>query len=293
MESAGSPPRFFALLPPFDRAAAAKALAIGSILGLASVGSSLDSVAHLRFAAALCALFALWVLHLRRSGVNRAVAAVGLVLFAWQLHFAPAYLYDSGLLGAAIFVYLVVWVLVSYDRQPGLQAMASAALLLSAGVQARPGIAISCAVLSAALFLLHVRSNSHPLGFGLLLFTPALLCAAGVAGFALLNTNTLVASTLLLPAQPGNPANIHIWRYLFLFPMSVIGFRIISRKFRGPDLAYLTMLLIGSVICLTHWPHDALSLEDLFFAAAGGAAALLSTTTKRALSTVPTTRSTS
>jgi hypothetical protein len=46
MESASSPPRFFALLLPFDRGAAA-----------------------------LCGLLALWRLHLEYSGVNRAVSA--------------------------------------------------------------------------------------------------------------------------------------------------------------------------------------------------------------------------
>ena len=277
MGSAGSRPRFFALLLPFDRVAAARALAIGAILGLAAAGPSLDSAAHFRFAVALSVLLALWCLHLEWSGVNRVVSAAALVLFAWQLHSAPRSLHDSAALGGGLFVYLVVWVFASYDRQPGLQAMANAALLLSAGIQAKPAVAISCAVLSLVLFLAHVRSEAHPLGLGLLLFTPALLCGLAVFGFGFLNANTLVAAPALLHAAAAGPDHTHIWRYLFFFPLAVIAFRLIRRRFGGPDLAYLAMLATGCAICRTEWPPGALSLEDLFFIAAGGAAALLST----------------
>jgi hypothetical protein len=277
MGSAGSRPRFFALLLPFDRVAAARALAIGAILGLAAAGPSLNSAADFRFAAALSVLLALWCLHLEWSGLSRAVSAAALVLFAWQLHSAPHSLHDSAALGGGMFVYLVVWVFASYDRQPGLQAMATAALLLSAGVQAKPAVAISCAVLSLALFLAHVRSEAHPLGLGLLLFTPALLCGLAVLGFGFLNANTLAASPVSPHAAVVAPDHTHIWRYLFFFPLAVLAFRLSRRRFGGPDLAYLAMLATGSVICRTGWPPGALSLEDLFFIAAGGAAALVST----------------
>jgi hypothetical protein len=257
--------------------AAGRALAIGAILGLAAAGPSMDSAAHFRFAAALAVLLALWRLHLEWSGVSRAVSMTALILFAWQLHSAPRSLHDSAALGGGLFVYLVVWVFVSYDRQPGLQAMANAALLLSAGIQAKPAVAISCAVLSLALYLAHVRSEAHPLGLGLLLFTPAMLCGLAVLGFGFLNANTLVAAPVLLHAAVAAPDHTHIWRYLFLFPLAVIAFRLVRRRFGGPDLAYLAMLSIGCAICRTGWPPGALSLEDLFFIAAGGAAALVST----------------
>ncbi len=279
MESAGSQPRFFALLPPIDPAAVARAIAIGGVLGLAAVGHSLDSAAHIRFAAALCASLTLWHLHLERSSVGRAVSWAAMALLAWQVHSAPHSLYDSAALGGGLFVYLTVWVLAAYDRQPGLQSLAGAALLLSAGVLAKPAIAISCAVLSLALFLAHVRSNSNRFGFGLLLFTPALLCSMGALAFGLVSAGTLRASPPFFPhLSPGAPGNTHIWRYLFFVPLAVIAFRLIRRRFRGPDLAYLAMLAMGSVICRAQWPQGALGLEDLFFIAAGGAAALLAST---------------
>jgi len=277
MESAGSRPRFFALLLPLDRVAAARSLAIGAIVGLVAAGPSLDSVAHFRFTAALSLLLALWCLHLEWSGVSRAASATALALLAWQLHSAPRSLHDSAALGGGLFVYLVVWVFASYDRQPGLQAMATAALLLSAGIQAKPAIAISCAVLSLALFLAHVRSTANPLGLGLLLFTPALLCGLAVLGFGFLNANTLAAAPVFPHPAVAAPDGAHIWRYLFFFPLAVIAFRLIRRRFGGPDLAYLAMLSTGSVICRIEWPPGALGPADLFFIAAGGAAALMST----------------
>jgi len=257
--------------------AAARSLAIGAILGLVAAGPSLDSAAHLRFAAALSALLALWCLHLEWSGVSRGVSAAALALLALQLLLAPRSLHDSAALGGGLFVYLVVWVFAAYDRQPGLQAMATAALLLSAGVQAKPAIAISCAVLSLALFLAHVRSTANPLGLGLLLFTPALLCGLAVFVFGFLNAHTLVAAPVPLHPVVVGSGGAHIWRYLFFFPLAVIAFRLIRRRFGGPDLAYLAMLSTGSLICRTGWPPGALSPEDFFFIAAGGAAALVST----------------
>jgi hypothetical protein len=242
------------------------------------VGHSLDSAAHFRFAAVLCALLSLWYAHLEHSGVSRAVSGAAMVLLAWQIHSAPRSLYDSAALGGGLFVYLAVWVLAAYDRQPGLQSLAGAALLLSAGVLAKPAIAISCAVLSLALFAEHVRANSNRLGFGLLLFTPALLCWLGASAFGLLSAGTLRAGPFIPHIGAGAPGNAHIWRYLFFVPLAVIAFRLIRRRFRGPDLAYLAMLAMGSVICRAEWPQGALSLEDLFFIAAGGAAALLAAT---------------
>jgi len=275
MESAGSQQRFSALLLPFDRGAAARALAIGGVLGLAAAGCSLDSGAHCRFAAALCVLLSLWYAHLERSGAGRVVSLAALALLAWQIHSAPHSLYDSAALGGGLFVYLAVWVLAAYDRQPGLQSLAGAALLLSAGVLAKPAIAISCVVLSLVLFAAHVRSTSNRLGFGLLLFTPALLCSLGALAFGLLSAGTLRAGPFAPHPGAGAPGNAHIWRYLFFFPLAAIAFRLVRRRFGGPDLAYLAMLAMGSGICLTGWPPGSLSLEDLFFIAAGGAAALL------------------
>ncbi len=280
MESAASRPRFFAILPRVEAGAAACCLAVAGVACAAALGYEVRTAPQFRFAALVWVLLGLWCLMLERRGVSRAVTAPALALLAWQLHSAPVSLYDSAALAGGIFVYLVVWVLAAYERRPGLQAMASAALLLSAGVQARSGIAIACAILSLALFLLHVRANAHPVGFGLLLFTPALLCALGASLFALLNTRVLSASTLNAnPLRPLGGAVVadpaHIWRYLFFFPLAVISLRIARRQFRGPDIAYLAMLSIGSALCLLHWPRDAMDLGDLFFAAAGGAAALL------------------
>ncbi len=175
-------------------------------------------------------------------------------------------------LGEGLFVYLVVWVLAAYHRQPGLQATATAALLLSAGFLAKPPVAISCALLSVAFFLFHVRTITHPLGFGLLLFTPAILCAAGAVGFTLLTAGRLLAGASAIPAALPDQ---HIWRYLFLLPVATLSYRIVRRRFGEPDLAYLAMACAGSLLCQIHWPADGLSLDDLFFIAAGGAAALL------------------
>ena len=276
MESAASRPRFFALLPPVEALSAARCVAAGGVVTFAALGAPLHAASQWRFAALLWAFLSMWWHLLEGSGLPRPGIALAMSLLAWQLRAAPSSLYDSVSLAGGLFVYLVVWVLAAYERRPGLQAMASAALLLSGGVQARSGIAIACAVLSLALFLLHVRSNANPLGFGLLLFTPALLCTLGASLFALLTANALTARPLLAIPATAVPEPSHLWRYLFFFPLAVIVFRIGCGCFRSPDIAYLAMLAIGSVLCVLHWPRDAMDLGDLFFAAAGGAAALLS-----------------
>lgn len=267
MESAGSRPRFFALLPPCDPCAAARCGAAGAVFGLLAAPA-----ASLSFTAVLCLLLSLWAFHLETAGVHRAVSLAALAILSSQLHFAPHSLFGVAELGEGLFVYLVVWVLAAYHRQPGLQATATAALLLSAGFLAKPPVAISCALLSVAFFLFHVRTITHPLGFGLLLFTPAILCAAGAVGFTLLTAGRLLAGASAIPAAPPDQ---HIWRYLFLLPVATLSYRIVRRRFGEPDLAYLAMACAGSLLCQIHWPADGLSLDDLFFIAAGGAAALL------------------
>jgi hypothetical protein len=221
-------------------------------------------------------LLSLWHVHMERRGVNRVVSLAALAILAWQLHSEPASFHDLEALGGGLFVYLVVWVLTTYDRQPGLQAVATAALLLSAGVLAKPPIALSCVTLSLAFFLAHLRSTAHPVGFGPLLFTPAILCALGATTFAFLNGGTLLASSIDTRSLAGTVGSDRAWRSLLLFPLTVIAFRTIRRRFRSPDLAFLAMYSLGAVICRARWVNGALSLEDLFFLAAGGAAALVS-----------------
>ena len=285
MESANLPARFSGPQPPANDSVMPAVLA-GLVFGTAGA-HFLRHAGDFRFVAVLCVALALWHIHLSKTAVPRWLPLAAVAVLSAQLLLVPAAFTDLAALSGGIFVYLLIWVLAEYDRQPALQGVAPAALLLSGGVLAKPPIALSCIVLSLAFFLMHIRSAANPAGFGLLLFTPAALCAAGTLVFAFLNASSLFAQPSVAPPIAPDVVPGFDWGFLFLFPAAVIAFRAFRRCLCGADLAFLAMCALGAMICRGQWMKGALGIADLFFLAAGGAAALVSTSGCRKPGTGP------
>ena len=274
MESANSPNRCFGSRL-HAKHAVWRIAPICLVLGIGSGQHLVRSLSDLQFVAVLCLVLSLWHFHMNSAGVNCWVALSAIALFSATLSVVPESFADLTSLAGGVFLYLLIWVLAEYDRQPALQGVATAALLLSGGILAKPAIAISCVVLSLVFFLAHMRFTAHPAGFGLLLFTPAALCATGAAIFAFLNARSLFAQAAFAALPNTAPLGAADWRYLFLFPAAVLAFRISRQCWCSADLAFLAMCALGSVICRGQWV-DALQIRDLFFLSAAGAAALVS-----------------
>jgi hypothetical protein len=93
---------------------------------------------------------ALWWMHLEMVGMRRlwgmAAASILLLLLAgpWlrETENLRAWL---GTLGCGLFVYAMIWVYAAHEREPGLQPLATAALVLSIGVLAKPAVVAGCA----------------------------------------------------------------------------------------------------------------------------------------------------
>jgi hypothetical protein len=229
-----------------------------------------------------------WAVRLRKSGL--AVSWTSVTLFGLTSAFAanPSGRLDIGALGEAVFLYLLLSLFSAYDRQPGLQALASAALLLSAGVLTKPPVAISCLLVSLGFFLLHRRKSVNgTLSFALLMFTPVTLCAATAALLAFL-TRGAIGAPVLVPGgslfQRGFFSTSHLGAFSaplsaglaihwLAFPVAVVLYRLCIRRTDACDVAFGFMLTAGAV--LSFFPHmpEPLHRGDMFYLALGGAAA--------------------
>jgi hypothetical protein len=95
-----------------------------------------------------------WKQHLDSAGVSRAWSLLVSLLLFWELMAAvlrgptSAGMFPSAL-GCYLLSYLMIWTLAAQDSDVHLQALATAALLLSAIIFARPAVLISAVFLSA------------------------------------------------------------------------------------------------------------------------------------------------
>lgn len=237
---------------------------------------------------------ALWAGHLRRSGMHMVPVALLAVGLACVFTASPGGHLDTDALGGAAFMYLLVSVFSAYDRQPGLQALASSALLISAGVMTKPPIAISCLLVSLAFFLLHrSKTRSGAFGFALLMFTPATLCIVSTGVLALLTGSTLRAFPLESLNRPdASSASLltvaSVW-WLAL-PLAVGLYRSFLKRTSAPDAAFSFMLF--AVTALSFIPHMPQPLHriDIFYLAIAGSAALFAqtlTSAKRTACPIP------
>jgi hypothetical protein len=231
-----------------------------------------------------------WAVRLRYAGLGLGWASLTLLGLSSAFATNPSGRLDTSAMGEAVFLFLLLSLFSAYDRQPGLQALAGAALLLSAGVLTKPPIAISCLLVSLAFFAIYWhRTRSGAFSFALLMFTPVTLCAASAGLIAFLTRGTLNAPVLVPVGslfQTGLSAptyaqllSAHLsggtaMRWLAL-PAAVVLYRLSINRTAACDVAFGFILTAAAVLSLFPQMPDPLHRVDMFYLALGGTAALL------------------
>jgi hypothetical protein len=249
-----------------------------------TTGAMATSAAALSVSAA----YALWYLHLG-SGVLRWYWTCPLsVLMACQV--LPAILQQPAIpglvwfeaLGCGLFVYAMIWVAAMHEREPGLQPVATLALLLSLGVLSKPALAIACALLSVVLFFGSRRRFGGILGSTLLLFTPTVLCSVAIVAVNILTSGAIdgaISHPMEIPAlqsmsKMGVPLLLQAAPALW-FALAVLSSRSVERKSGIPDLSYFLVIAFAATAGIARWMPDPLSAIDIRMILYAGAACLL------------------
>jgi hypothetical protein len=226
-----------------------------------------------------------WCMHLCKAGCPEPVAVLASLLMSWELSRLVVPQSNGTLLAGGVFVYLVIWIFCAYEREPGLQPLATLAVLISAGILATPTIAIACAVLGIGFFVRNRRAGiGGSLGFALLLFTPLMLCLVALSILAFLRAEALfarpLAETLRMISNVGvrrvaaqSGINLLNMAKGLLFQLVVTAVRIGTRREGAPDVALVLVVLVVAVLHATRWmATDAVSIPIVSLT---GAAALL------------------
>ncbi len=290
MASASSPPGK-SLTPPRNRdrwsmlLATAPSVALLIVFGMSLGAPSEFTVFNLARILAFVGALWLWDIHLVRGGFPRPLSFLLVVSFACLLTVHCRLFEDLAGLAAAIFVYLTLWVFSTYEREPGLQPLATAALLISTGGFAKPVLAVACVLLSGVFFVFNRKlPESGLFGFALLLFTPAALCMGTVLLVTLLTGGSLAADPLahsgaLAISTGSSVTGGHARDYtrlgFFIFPAAVLLSRLFSRRFGSVDLAFTLTLVLVATIGRAAWMPQPLQPSEVLFIALGGTAALL------------------
>jgi hypothetical protein len=243
-----------------------------------------------RAIAVLCMAVAclLWCFHLSAGMLCRNHAYPLAALLACQL-ILPS-IYSSaipasawlGALGCGIFVYAMLWVAAVHECEPGLQPLATIALLLSIGVLAKPAVAIACAILSALSFFRSRRKFGGFLNSTLLLITPAMLCAFAFLALKALTTTafrgTFPQAMTGHLSQNSGPLDLSMLiqeSQSLWFSLAVLLSRFFERKTGISDVSYFILIAFLSTAGAAHWMPSALSQIDIQLIVYAGAACLL------------------
>lgn len=247
---------------------------------LTGVASSSHSAAVLAHVGAL----AVWAFCLRRSGLPAVWASVAVFGLA-SVFVTSSFGMDASALGEAVFLYMLLSLLAAYDKQPNLQAIAASALLISGGILTKPPVAIACVLISIMFFLLHCRrTSSGSLGFALLMFTPAVLCAVSASFLAVVTGGALSASAVVQGAVTPRPESSVMSMWWLLFPASVVALRVCLRRASACDAA-LGFMLLGTLFLSSFpgIPHHIQPIDSFYLALGGGAALLAHTPAESSL----------
>jgi hypothetical protein len=230
-------------------------------------------------AAAHVTALALWACHLRWSGLGPALVIATLLGLGMHFNAGPAARLNGGALGEAVFLYVLLSLFAAYERQPGLQAIAAAALLMSAGILTKPPVAISCVLVGLTFFWQHRRqTHTGAFCFALLIFTPMTLCifSAGILSF--LTGSPLAAYGPVQTSAPVAPQTGSAGLNWLFFPLAVVLWRLVSGRVAASDIAFGLLMAAGTILSLFPWMPQPLRQTDLFYLATGGAAALFAQT---------------
>ncbi|HYL38601.1 MAG TPA: hypothetical protein VEV17_21975 [Bryobacteraceae bacterium] len=238
---------------------------------------ALETGAILKIAALFC-FFWLWHQQLTRSGSPwpLSLAAVSITAFEASLRIdqIPGALYLTG----GVLAYITVWMFTTYRRQPGLQPLATMALVICAALLANPTVAIGCFALALSLFVF----NPHPavggrLGFAFLLFTPVTLCVSAAVMLGFLVTGNVMAYPLSAPPILHSAARPMLDAALLanelLIPIAILASRIAAGRAGSSDLALVLIVFIAAAS--TRWFPGYCDVSGVWLLSLGGSAFLL------------------
>ena len=233
-------------------------------------------------AAAGCSTF--WNWHLRSGSLPRHWAAVFAVLFFAQMALYIARFQHSpsaalAAIGSGNFVYLLFWTFAMQDREPGLRPLATFALMMSVGILAMPAVVIGGVLLSLVFFLNQRKSSFGFVNLFLLLFTPVLLCVITLTLLDVLSWGSVHEAIRGLRAHAHQGNAERLWMLPAVGPILVCGVlfsRLLERKSRSCDLAFIALLLFLATAGRAHWMPNALSFFDLSIVAFAGASCFVS-----------------
>lgn len=238
---------------------------------------------------ALCvlALCALWARHLLAAGMGGvwSLLYAGLLAAACILSLPepmthPLWVWLHAF-GCGIFLYAMLWAFGLYEQKGGLQAVATAALVLSFGVLAKPPLLVLCVLFCAIFLFPERRLAGGPGKLFLLLFTPLLLCLLSLALLGILYHGGILKSwwAVALPVQAARldfSSSLHdLWPLAFGL-VTLLG-RLIAGKSGRPDLLYLSTAILLPDLRLAPWIPAQLCPLDFSIMLVCGAACLLAT----------------
>jgi len=235
--------------------------------------------------AMLIAVCFLWSLHLRVAGLGALWSLVYAGLLAGSCVLSSARVANQSLprwleaIGCGLFVYALLWVIRMHEEESGLQALASAALVLSIGMLAKPAV-LMVSILLSLLFFFEDRRVAGSVGRTfLLLFTPLLLCFSSLIVLSLLYYGNLVglwwigalgARPPVLEVRSGAPALWPVW-----IGLAVLLCRALAGRWARPDVGYVGLAVALPAMGTLKWIPGAVSRVDFAVMLVCGAAGLL------------------
>lgn len=227
-----------------------------------------------------------WHFHLQAGGMSAAWSLLFVSLQAgqfliWSWDHRGAYIDEwQGALGCAAFTYAMLWVFKVHDNDSGLRALATAALLLSIGIIAKPPLLICCALLSVAVFFDEERQVGEFFNSLLLLLTPVVLCMLAIATLRALAVQGVAQFAWSASQNQLDPAPLHLLSLARQLPglsfcAAVLMARVLMRKAGSPDLAFLFLVIILPTLGMAPWMPQPVSTLDVAMIISWGAACLL------------------
>lgn len=214
-------------------------------------------------------LVLLWRFHLERASLPAFWNCLLAGLLALQLLLPllrTEEVHARSLLGTlccCLLLYLLMRTLATAISNPGLQEVASSALILAIALYSRPAAVVGAALLSVILWLRCRASYGGALKSGLLIYTPA---AVGILTIVVMQkltpgvySSALSALEVFSPGRTlGGESVTSGLQQLFpalVFAASAVSTRIIERRAGYGDLAYLaTLLFLVACLCLGVFP---------------------------------------
>jgi len=227
-----------------------------------------------------------WFFHLHAGGLPGAWCFLFCLLQAgqWMVWLQHRPRVDAaqwqGALGCAAFAYAMLWVFKVHDRDSGLRALATAALLLSIGILAKPPVLICCALLSLAVFLGDRRRLGGVLHSVLLLLTPVALSLLAIALLHAFAVQGVAQLAWTVSTRPLDSAPLHLSTLAHDLPglsfcAAVLTARLLMRKSDSPDLAFLFLLVFLPTLGMAPFMPEPMSALEVSLILSWGAAALL------------------